>query len=73
MKDSIGKRPTLFANRYMASIVIKLILSFVLFVVIAITGPKPEVIPFGMCFLACYLTFNAFASRQAMKLKEHAS
>ena len=69
MKSSIGKRPTLFANRYMMGVVLKLILSLVLFITIAINSPDAEKLPFGLAFLVTYLAYNTFASRQMLKLK----
>ena len=69
LKSSIDQRPTQFANRYMMGLVLKLVLAFLLFIVMAIKSPEAEKIPFGVVFLVLYLSFNVFSSRQAMLLR----
>ncbi len=70
MSSAIDERPALFANRFMLSIILKLVLGFVLFLVIGLTSHKAEIIPYGVCFLVSYLGFTIFGSQQAMKLKD---
>lgn len=72
MLKAIGDRPTLFANRFMASIIIKLVLGAILFIGIALTSTKPEVMPFGIVFLVVYLSYTFFGSYHASQLRDRA-
>ena len=69
MANAIGQRPTLFANRYMASLLIKLGVGMALFIAIALTSDKPQVMPYGLCFLIMYLIFLIFGSYHASILR----
>ena len=69
MVNAIGQRPTLFANRYLASILIKLVVGMGLFIAIALSSEKPQVLPYGLCFLASYLIYTIFGSYEATILK----
>ncbi len=69
MFKAIGQRPTLFANRYLASILLKLVVGMVLFIAIAVTSEKPQVLPYGISFLIAYLVYTIFGSYHATILK----
>lgn len=69
MVKAIGQRPTLFANRYLASILMKLGVGMVLFIAIAVSSEKPQVLPYGICFIVTYLVFTIFGSYEATILK----
>jgi len=69
MVKALGQRPTLFANRYLASILLKLVVGMVLFIVIALTSEKPQVLPYGISFLIAYLVYTVFGSYHATILK----
>lgn len=70
MSRSDKERPAQFANRFMASQVIKLLGGLLVFLIVALTSPKAEVLPFGVVFILVYLVYTVFGSYHATKLKD---
>lgn len=56
-----------FVNRFMGSVLLKLLGGMVFFIIVAWSAPKEQVLPFGISFLALYICFAAFESYHSMK------
>jgi len=63
--DEHKARP--FVNRFMGSVLLKLLGGMVFFIILAWNAPKDQVLPFGISFLGLYISFAAFESYHSMK------
>jgi F0F1-type ATP synthase assembly protein I len=65
---ALGTDPKRFVHRFMAGLVIKMMVSLVLLVILLLTLPKPTLIPFVITFVVLYLAFLTFSTARSLKL-----
>lgn len=65
---ALGTDPKRFVHRFMAGLVIKMMVSLVLLLILLLTRPKPTLIPFVITFVVLYLSFLTFSTARSLRL-----
>ena len=67
-ENALVTDPKGFVRRFMAGLMLKMLLSMVVLVLLLFTAPKPIAIPLALSFAVLYLAFLAFSTLRLMKL-----
>ncbi len=72
IESAAGPDSKAMVQRFMASLVIKMMVSLLLLVVLLIKLPRDTVITFALVFVACYLGFLTFSTARSLRLIKRA-
>lgn len=68
IESAAGPDSKAMVQRFMASLVIKMMVSLLLLVVLLIKLPRDTVITFALVFVSCYLGFLTFSTARSLRL-----